>query len=150
MAIRLGDLLVAKGILTEAQRVEILEEQRTTPRPFGELAERLFGVSESAVEQAWAEQYAQMAEGIDPRAATVDPDVLGLIERRQAWQFRVLPIRVDGDEIVVCTTADNLPRALRFIGWRVSRPCYFQIADADALDEALQQHYPMGPRVAAG
>jgi len=143
MAIRLGDLLVDRGILTDAQRIEILEEQRTTSRPFGELAERLFDVSESVIEEAWAEQYAGLAERVDPRVEPIDPDVIKLVDRRQAWQFGVLPLKRDGDEVIVCTTTTNLPRALRFVGWRIPRMCVFQIATAEQLAQALQVHYPL-------
>lgn len=143
MAIRLGDLLVSKGILTEPQRIEILEEQRTTSRPFGELAERLFGIHETVIEQAWAEQYAMLAQPVDPRSVTIDPAALALVKRRQAWQFGVLPLRFDDEEVVICTTAENLPRALRFVGWRIRPACYFEIAGPEALGQALERHYPM-------
>ena len=44
MPIRFGDLLVESGVLRPEQRDEILEEQRLVHRPFGELAERMFGI----------------------------------------------------------------------------------------------------------
>ena len=53
MTIRLGDLLVRNGALTPAQRDSVLDYQKLTGRPFGELAERLFGVGQRAVEDAW-------------------------------------------------------------------------------------------------
>ncbi len=149
MTLRLGDLLVRRGILTESQRDSVLESQKLTGRPFGELAERLFGVAESSVEQAWAEQYAMIARRIDPRTERIDPDVLTLIDRRQAWQFRVLPVRIDADEVMVCTTQEHLVRALKFAGWKIQAPCYFVLAESLALGEALVRHYPMGGMTAA-
>lgn len=143
MGVRLGELLVEHGVLTVAQRDQILEAQRTSGRPFGELAERLFGVSQSHVERAWSEQYARIATWIDPRNEKVDPDALAMIDRRQAWQFRVLPLRFEGDELVACTTKENLARALRFAGWRINRMVYFVLAEPQALGEALAQHHPL-------
>lgn len=143
MAMRLGDLLVRQGVLTPVQRDEILNFQRTHKRPFGELAETLFGVSAEAVEQAWAAQYAMLAESVDPRDTDVRPDALGLFSRRQAWQFKVLPLGTSGDEIRVCTTQEHLARALRFVGWRVCAPCHFVLAQAEHLGEALMKHYPI-------
>jgi hypothetical protein len=143
MAVRLGDLLVKRGVLTEEQRQRIVQEQERSRRPFGELAETLFGVSESAVESAWAEQYAGIADRVDPRTTPIERDVLGLVNRRQAWQFRVMPLRMEGDELVLCTTQEHLARALRFSGWRLGHRCYFVIAAARALGEALAEHYPM-------
>lgn len=142
-SLRLGDLLVRNGALTEEQRDSVLEYQRLTGRPFGELAERLFGISEAAVEQAWADQYSMVAQRIDPRSERVDAEVLSLVDRRQAWQFRVLPIRMDGDEVMICSTREHLVRALKFTGWRIQAPCYFVLTDPLTLGEALVKHYPM-------
>lgn len=141
--LRLGDVLVRRGVITDAQRNAALRQQRATGRPFGEIVEELFGVEQAAIEAAWAEQYATITRTVDPRREKAEPDALRLIERRQAWQFRVLPLRMDGDELVVCTTADNLVRALKFTGWRLGLPCYFVLSDAMALGEALMKHYPL-------
>jgi hypothetical protein len=144
MNLRLGDLLVRRGVMTETQRDSVLDCQKLTGRPFGELAERLFGIDEESVEQAWAEQYAMIARRVDPRCERVDPEVLTLVDRRQAWQFRLLPLRLDADEVMVCTTQEHLVRALKFAGWKIQAPCFFVLSDSQALGEALMQHYPMG------
>lgn len=153
MTVRLGDLLVERGVLSEAQRAEILQRQKTDPRPFGALAERLFGIGPDVIEQAWAEQFAGLTSSVDPRAEAVDPGVLGLIERRQAWQFRVLPLRYEDGDLVMCTTREHLVRALKFTGWRLSKPCHFVLADSLALGEALMRYYRlegMTPETVAG
>jgi hypothetical protein len=143
MTVRLGDLLVRKGVLTEAQRLKVVEYQRSMARPFGELAERLFGIRPGVIEEAWAEQYAQLTRHVDPGKEEVDPEVLPLIERRQAWQFRFLPLRFDGQELMACTTRENLVRALKFAGWRLVDPCYLVIAEPEALGQALMKLYPL-------
>lgn len=143
MAMRLGDLLVRQGVLTETQRDEILEFQQTHRRPFGELAETLFGVAPEAVEQAWAMQYAMLADSVDPRRTEVGAGALDLVSRRQAWQFKILPLDVSDGEVRVCTTQEHLARALRFVGWRVCAPCHFVLAKAEHLGEALMKHYPI-------
>lgn len=143
MTLRLGDLLVRNGALTEAQRDAVVDYQRLTGRPFGELAERLFGVGQQSVEQAWAEQYGMIAQRIDPRTETVDPEALSLMDRRQAWQFRVMPMHFVAGELMLCTTQDHLVRALKFAGWRVQTPTFMVLADALSLGEALMRYYPM-------
>jgi len=143
MTVRLGEVMVEQGLLTRDQVRCILNEQQALKRPFGELAERLFGVSERDVEMAWARQYAGIAEHIDPRELTIEADVLALIDRRQAWQFRILPLRRDGEEIMVATMVEHLPRALRFALRHFNEPCYLVICSPDALGEALMQNYPL-------
>lgn len=142
MRVRLGDLLVRRGALTPAQRDEILAQQRGTGRPFGAIAEERFGICPRDVEQAWAEQYAADAPTVDPSSEQPDPSALQLLDRREAWQFRIVPLRFDGPELMLATSAENLPRALRFVGWRLNCACFFVVAEPDALQRALERHYP--------
>jgi hypothetical protein len=95
------------------------------------------------VEAAWAEQYAAIAPRVDPRGIEVHPRVLELINRRQAWQFCMLPLTFDAEDLVACTTQEHLVRALKFAGWRLGQSCRFVLSDAAHLGEALCRHYPM-------
>jgi hypothetical protein len=144
MTIRLGEILVQDGLLTEAQRLEVMEAQKTGARPFGLLAEELFGLSAKSIEQAWAKQFSDIADWIDPLDAQVAANALATIERRQAWQFRCLPLWFDRRELLLATDTASLPRAMRFVGWRVPDPCRFLLATPEALTNALQAYYPMG------
>lgn len=144
MAIRLGEILVRDGLLTEEQRLAIIEAQRTASRPFGALAEEMFGLRPKTIEKAWAEQFASIADWIDPLDAQVAANALATIERRQAWQFRSLPLWFDRQELVVATDSASLPRAMRFVGWRVPSPARFLLAEPSALTKALEAYYPMG------
>lgn len=141
--LKLGDLLVQQGVLTVAQRDQVLEAQRLRRRPFGVLAEDLFGVSPAAVERAWAEQFSALAENVDPRTFEADTQAISTIDRRQAWQFKVLPLRVDANSMLLCTTKEHLVRAMRFAGWKLGHSCQFVLSEAKSLGEALVRHYPM-------
>lgn len=143
MTLPIGHLLVQMGVITEPQRAEILGAQRRTSRPFGQLAEEMFGVHPDAVERAWSEQYASMARWVDPRIEPIDPAAAAVIDRRRAWQFRILPLRYDGDELMVCTTRQHLVRAINFAYRSIPETCYFVLAEPDALGEALMRHHPM-------
>ena len=143
MSLRLGELMVRRGLLSERQVEKVLEAQGRTARPFGELAEEMFDLHPADVERVWAEQYALQTPRIDPRTERISGDVKELVSRRQAWQFKVLPLRVEGGELCLCTTAENLPRALRFVYRRLEVPAYFVTSEESSLNEALQKHYPM-------
>lgn len=140
---RLGDLLVAQGILTAQQRDQILDAQSREPRPFGLLAEEMFNVRPSDVERAWADQMVAIPERIDPAIILPDRDCLALIDRRQAWQFGVLPLGRRGPDLRICTCPAMLLKAVRFASWRLSGGCLIELAEPDRLAIALQQHYPM-------
>ena len=143
MELRIGDVLVEQGILTTDDRDAVLQMQRKVNRPFGVLAEEMFGISRHGVELAWAEQYANVADHVDPRCEPINPAALKLITRRQAWQFGLLPLGYDGEQLILATTKENLPRALRFTGWRFNHLCYLVIAEPDELAQAMMEHYPM-------
>lgn len=141
--LQLGELLVQHGVLTIEQRDQVLEAQRHRGGPFGVLAEEMFGIAPNAVEKAWAEQYASMTPVIDPRTFSVQGRALEVINRRQAWQFKVLPLEINGGNLVACTTRDNLVRALRFAGWKLGHQTHFLLAEPLPLGEAMCEHYPM-------
>jgi len=143
MHVRLGDLLVERGAITAAQQSEILEAQLSRTRPFGVLAEEMFGVSPHVIEDTWAAQYATMATRCDPRVTPIDAGVLELIDRRQAWQFGVIPVAMHPEGLELVTTPGSLARALRFCGWRLTQPSFFSICETEVLPIALEIHYPI-------
>lgn len=143
MPIRLGDLLVTHGALTEDQRDAILAQQELIPRPFGVLAEEMFGVSPADVEHAWAVQYAAIAPMIDPMEHIIEPDLLDMVERRQAWQFGLIPMYTKDGVTMFATCTQFLARALRFVGWRFEGSCSFSICSYDDLIHGLKLHYPL-------
>ena len=143
MTAPIGDYLVRMGVISEKQRVCILEEQRLSGRPFGQIAEELFGVRAKDVENAWAQQYAGLNEPIDPALERIDPIVLQLVSRRQAWQFRIFPMRYESGALLVCTTQEHLVRAVNFATRNIPATCLFVLAEPEALGEALMRHYPI-------
>ena len=87
--IRIGQLLVERGVLTEQQVFEVLQAQRDRAIPFGVLAERMFEVSVESVEEAWIEQYSRNTGILDLATQQVDSRVLRLINRRQIGRAHV-------------------------------------------------------------
>ncbi|VAX42052.1 hypothetical protein MNBD_PLANCTO03-1969 [hydrothermal vent metagenome] len=143
MRIRLGDVLVRLGVLSEEQRGRVVEAQGASGRPFGVLAEEMFGVPPKAVERAWAVQYADLTGRVRLAEERADAGVLSRVERRQAWQFQIVPMRVESGELVIATTEPALPRAMRFVGWVLGEEASFVIAEEEDLLARLSEVYPM-------
>ncbi len=141
--IRLGQILVEGGVLTTRQVRDVLAVQESTGEPFGVLAERMFGVHPERIEEAWACQYAQMTRTVDPQIESFDARATELVTRRQAWQFRILPMRFEGRELLVATTQRHLRRALRFATNVIGIPVFFVMSDPLALGRALCARYPL-------
>jgi hypothetical protein len=141
--LRLGQLLVESGVLTGQQVDHIVTVQEKTGEPFGLLAERLFGVDPQKIEEAWAKQYAGLTRTVDPEVEVYDTEAAGLVTRRQAWQFRILPLRFEGRELLIATTQQHLRRALRFATNVIGIPIFFVMAKPKALGQALCKRYPL-------
>lgn len=142
MELRLGELLIDRGVLDQGQVAAILAQQHRTGEPFGVLAESIYGVSPATIEEAWAHQYARLTRTIDPGAEPTDARALSLVTRRQAWQFRVLPVRFDGPELMIATTESHLRRALRFTANVLGVPVYVVMSSPEGLGQGLCRHYP--------
>jgi hypothetical protein len=141
--IPIGKLLVEQGVLTARQVNQILAAQKTSHRPFGDLAERLFGVSPKAVEDAWVEQYASRTGAVDLEKTEIDHSCLKLLTSRQAWQFHLLPISRDADSIQMVTPATNLIRAVNFATRSFNHPVHFVLGREHQLRTFLMRHYPV-------
>ena len=139
----MGQLLVEQGVLTATQVQQILEAQKTSHRPFGDLAERLFGVDPHAIEDAWVEQYLRTTGVVNLDEVRIDTDCLRLLNRRQAWQFHALPTNRDGGDLGIATSPENLVRAVNFTSKKIDEPVYFLIAEREQLRDFLMRHYPV-------
>jgi hypothetical protein len=141
--IPIGEILIEQGVLTRKQVDHLLAVQRSCHRPIGDLAERLYGISATAIEDAWVEQYLRTVGEVDLNEVQVDVRCLRLLSRRQAWQFRLLPANRDGGDLNVATDAENLVRAVNFSTRKLDEPTFFLIARRDQLREFLKEHYPV-------
>jgi hypothetical protein len=145
--IQIGQLLVEQGALTQAQVEHILKVQKMSHRPFGDLAERLYGINARAVEDAWVEQYVRMAGVVDLEDQQIETDCLRMLNRRQAWQFHLLPLNRE-DDLHMATSAQDLVRAVNFSGKKLDEPVHFLIAERAQLREFLMKHYPVPEYIA--
>ncbi|MFO0894975.1 MAG: hypothetical protein U0574_08495 [Phycisphaerales bacterium] len=139
---RIGERLVLKGAITRVQLAAALERQGECCQPLGLICEEMFGVPPTVVEDAWAEQYAELTAGLDPELQRFDEECVRLVTRRQAWQFAVLPLRWEEGATVVATLPQRLARAHRFMARIVPGPILPLMAEAPELAEALMRHHP--------
>lgn len=146
--IQIGQLLIEQGVLTQEQVNEVLELQKVSHRPFGDLAERLFGIDPNAVEDAWVEQYLRTVGVVDLNDQKMETECLRLLNRRQAWQFHTMPMNREQHSLNVATCPEQLVRAVNFSTRTFEEPVYFLIAERQQLREFLMKHYPVPSFVA--
>lgn len=142
--IRIGEILVERGVLSEQQVFEILQAQKQHRLPFGVLAERMFDVTIESIEEAWVDQYHRFTGTVDLAAQDIDAHALRLINRRQAWQFQILPIGWESSgELLVAAARTRLARAVTFAANHFDSVVYFRVAESEQLRDFLRKHYPM-------
>jgi hypothetical protein len=95
------------------------------------------------VEDAWVQQYICLAGVVELSEQEMDVACLRLINRRQAWQFHMLPLCRSDNSLSIATDADNLVRAVNFATRKLDEPVCFLIAERQQLREFLMQHYPV-------
>ena len=102
---RLGDLLVARGIATDAQVAEALEEQHRTGSRLGEVLVANSIISEHELVAILAEQF--QLPLVDLSEYEPDPAALAMIPEPLARHLRAVPIAVD-DTTLYLAIADVL------------------------------------------
>ncbi|QDU72730.1 GspE/PulE/PilB domain-containing protein [Mucisphaera calidilacus] len=141
---RIGEILLERGLLSEQQVFEITQAQKKQPLPFGVLAERMFDVTLESIEQAWIEQYHRFTGTLDLSTVSFDTEALKLINRRQAWQFEILPVRFEADgQLLIAASRSRLARAVTFAARRIDQEVFLRISESDQLRAFLRQHFPM-------
>jgi hypothetical protein len=148
--IQIGQLLVEQGVLSERQVQHILSVQKQNHRPFGDLAERMYGIDPKAIEDAWVEQYVRTVGYVDLDEQEIDTDCLRLLNRRQAWQFHTLPMHREAasGNLHAATSPQNLVRAVNFTARKLDEPVCFLLAERKQLREFLMKHYPVPEYIA--
>ncbi len=86
--IRLGDLLIQQGLLTEEQLKFALDEQKRSGRKLGRIVVESAFVTEEAISQALARQL--QATYVDLKLFNPRPDLISLLPEAQARRFRAV------------------------------------------------------------
>jgi general secretion pathway protein E/type IV pilus assembly protein PilB len=92
---QLGQVLIAKGILSEDQlRIALLEQMKSN-QPVGKLLVSLGFVSEATLRDALSESLGK--QSIDLTNAIIDPSALTLVPRELAKRHHLLPLDYDAE-----------------------------------------------------
>ena len=97
--LRLGELLVQQGLISQDQLRIALTEQKTQNIPIGRLLVRLGFVTEAVIRDIMARTIGQ--ESIDLSQVLVDAEALKLVPQDFARRHRLLPIAFDAEQNVM-------------------------------------------------
>ena len=86
-------------------------------------------------------QYTSVAPRVKLAQINIDKRFLGLVNKRQAWQFGLLPMGVEEGCVMIATTKKMLSRAHRFASRQIDLPFILVIAETEDFEAALGNTY---------
>ncbi|MFH2133780.1 MAG: ATPase, T2SS/T4P/T4SS family [Pseudomonadota bacterium] len=89
----IGQLLIAKGVISEDQLRIATQEQSKSPQPLGRLLVRLGFLSEATIRDVLSENLGQ--ESVDLANVIVDSAAVTMIPKEVARRYQLVPISVD-------------------------------------------------------
>lgn len=142
--IRLGDLLLASKVVTEAHLEEALARQKETGRRLGETLVALGHVTELQVAQSLSHQLS--VPWVNLHHVDFSRELLNLISADVAESARVVPVyvrrvRQQGDVLFVATDDPLNEQALLSVAGHVGMPVKAMVASALDLRSALRVYY---------
>ncbi len=135
----LGRILVEDSVISEEQLKHALKYQQEHGGRVGEALASLEYASEKQVTQALSRQFS--IPYVDLETVQVPDEVIRLVPERVALQYNVLPLRIEGDRLIVVMSdpldlfaVDNL----RFI---INMDVGCELAPRSLLVEAIEMYY---------
>ena len=140
---RIGELLSQLVELSGHDVEEILHEQQSTQRRFGEIALSWGLCQPEHVWSAWCRQVGDGSEieHIDLDRDGIDAQAVALLHANVAKAFRVIPIRADGQEVVLASEAVLSERVKDELKELLKRNVKFVIAARKQIDAAIDAYY---------
>src|SRR5262245_8608870 len=137
---RLGDLLVAGGVITPQQLEEALTYQRTKGGRLGVCLIKLGYLTEDVLHSVLTRQFGVALA--DLSHSEVDPEVVKLLPRELAVRYQVIPVKRTGNVLSVALNDPNdvvVLDELRFrTGYKVIQPL---LARESQIREAIDKYY---------
>jgi len=136
---RLGELLLEKGLITEKQLNIALAVQKVTGERLGETLVNLGFITSRTVAEVLAEQWKM--EYIDLSLYPPYPDALKLIPRAVAEEYQILPIYVQGNELILGLVDPGNFKGVDIARRLTSKLIVPKIIDRESFNETIEKTY---------
>jgi type IV pilus assembly protein PilB len=136
---RLGDLLVAGGIITLKQLEEGLNYQRTKGGRLGVCLIKLGHLSEDILHSVLTRQFGVSL--IDLSTSDIEPEVVKLLPRDYVVRYQVIPVRKSGGVLSVAVNDPNDVLVLDDLRFRTSCRIEPLLARESQIQEAIDKYY---------
>jgi type IV pilus assembly protein PilB len=136
---RLGDLLVAGGIITPAQLEEALNYQRAKGGRLGICLIKLGFLSEDILHSVLTRQFGVSL--VDLFANEIEPEVVKLLPREYVVRYQVVPVRRNGSVLSVAMNDPNDVLVLDDLRFRTGCRIEPLLARESQIREAIDKYY---------
>src|SRR6266511_2496043 len=139
---RLGDRLVAEGLLTVEQLQKALSEQRGTNEKLGSVLVRLNLVTEDNLVAFLSRQYS--VPSVNLVNLQIEGDLLKLVPEQIAKKHEVLPVKRQGNVLMLAMADPTNVFALDDVGFMTNLQIQPMVASQGALRKAIEHYYDGG------
>ncbi len=136
---RLGDLLVADGLLGQEQLQKALVEQKGSTEKLGSILIRLGFINEEQLIGFLSRQYG--VPSITLAQLEIDLEVLKLVPAAIAKKYEVLPVRRMGNSLALAMADPTNVFALDDISFMTNLQVLPLVASQTAIKKAIDRHY---------
>jgi type IV pilus assembly protein PilB len=136
---RLGDLLVADGLLTADQLKKALAEQRGSPEKIGSVLIRLNYLNDEQLIGFLSRQYG--VPSITLSQLDIDSEVLRLVPAPIARKYEVIPVRRMGNSLALAMADPTNVFALDDISFMTNLQVLPLVASQTAIKRAIDRNY---------
>ena len=137
--LRLGDLLISAGLITEEQLEEGLRLQKGTNKRLGTVLQEHGFITESMLIEALQMQLG--IEFIDLGKETIPPELVQILPKNIAKQYQVVPVRLVRDELYLAMSDPLNFYAIEEVRKATRHKVIPMVAMSAAVDRAIQVLY---------
>ncbi|MBI5969437.1 MAG: type IV-A pilus assembly ATPase PilB [Deltaproteobacteria bacterium] len=139
MSVRLGELLVSKGLITSKQLDAALQEQKISGNKLGTSLVKLGFIAEKNLVSFLSKHYGVPA--IDLAEIQVDPDTIKMIPADVVYKYQILPIRRVGSTLRVAMSDPSNILAIDDVKFLTSCHVEVFVSTESAIKVAIDKYY---------
>jgi hypothetical protein len=138
---RIGERLSRMVQLSGHDIEEILSEQGSTGRRFGDIAMQMGLCTPEHIWRAWSGQLDQSPQQVNLEDFGVDAQAVEHLPAEVAIPYHIMPLRILGNQLVVAVDEAAYPHLSRVLPTVIQREVKFVLSSHRQIAEALRAYY---------
>lgn len=142
MALRLGDILVEKRIITPKELETAVKEQHKTKEVLGKVLIKMGFITERKLLQILAEQ--QGIPFVDLKNIKIDEKVIKNVSAKFAWHYKIMPISIESNVLTIAISNPFDMWSIDDLEANLSYRVETVLATSTDIMEAIKKYYGVG------